>query len=315
MSRKHDLPPSAPGTEISGLVLIDKPAAWTSHDVVGKVRRLAGTRKVGHAGTLDPMATGLLVVGFNKATRLLTKITGTSKTYEATIRLGQTTTTDDADGEVVRTRLANAVQLDSIREHIKDLTGDIEQVPSSVSAVKVDGKRSYDRVRAGEEVKLAARPVHVGRFEVTGFRRAEDGKIVDLDVEVDCSSGTYIRALARDLGEALETGGHLISLRRLQVGPFDVANAVAVEQLAQKFSYTDLSTAAAGLFKVRALSADETRELSFGRRISASDTDQTVLGQSPQGEAVALLEDIEKNGQILAKPQIVFNAADQEKRS
>ncbi|TPJ29566.1 tRNA pseudouridine(55) synthase TruB, partial [Mesorhizobium sp. B2-6-6] len=206
--------PDAPGTEASGVVLVDKPQGWTSHDVVGRVRRLAGTRKVGHAGTLDPMATGLLVVGVNKATRLLTAITGTDKTYTATIRLGQSTVTDDAEGEVVQTRLANAVTPERVAEQVAALTGEILQAPSAVSAVKVAGRRAYDRVRAGEDVTLDARPVTVHEFTVHELRRLDGGRLVDLDVTVRCSSGTYIRALARDLGEALENGGHLTALRR-----------------------------------------------------------------------------------------------------
>lgn len=185
--------PDAPGTEASGVVLVDKPQGWTSHDVVGRVRRLAGTRKVGHAGTLDPMATGLLVVGVNKATRLLTAITGTDKTYTATIRLGQSTVTDDAEGEVVQTRLANAVTPERAAEQVAALTGEILQAPSAVSAVKVAGRRAYDRVRAGEDVTLDARPVTVHEFTVHELRRLDGGRLVDLDVTVRCSSGTYIR--------------------------------------------------------------------------------------------------------------------------
>ncbi|HEY4615931.1 MAG TPA: tRNA pseudouridine(55) synthase TruB [Citricoccus sp.] len=306
MSR--ELPEGAPGTTASGLVLVDKPAGWTSHDVVGKVRRLAGTRKVGHAGTLDPMATGLLVVGFNKATRLLTAITGSDKTYLATVRLGQNTVTDDAEGEVVQTRLANAVTEDRVRQALVPLTGAISQVPSTVSAIKVDGRRAYDRVRAGEDVELPARPVTVHRFELTGFRRVDGGRIVDLDVEVDCSSGTYIRALARDLGEALGTGGHLTALRRTAVGPFSVDDAVTLDQLAGRFTATGLSEAAAGLFPVRAVSEDEAAELSFGRRIAPTGSEGTVAAQAPDGTVVALISDRVSRGGSgpEAKPEIVF---------
>jgi tRNA pseudouridine55 synthase len=305
----RELPLGAPGTQASGLVLVDKPAGWTSHDVVGKVRRLAGTRKVGHAGTLDPMATGLLVVGFNKATRLLTAITGTDKTYLATIRLGQNTVTDDAQGEVIQTRLANAVTPERVAAAIADLTGDIQQVPSAVSAIKVDGQRAYNRVRAGEDVKLEARPVTIHRFEVTGYRRGDGGKTVDLDVEVDCTSGTYIRALARDLGEALETGGHLTALRRTAVGPFSVDDAVTLEDLATRFTATELSEAAAGLFPVRRLTAHEVSELSFGRRIDATGTGGLVAGQAPDGTVVALISDQRRQDVLAAKPEIVFAPA------
>ncbi len=317
--------PDAPGTAASGVVLVDKPQGWTSHDVVGRVRRLAGTRKVGHAGTLDPMATGLLVVGLNKATRLLTAITGTDKTYTATIRLGQSTVTDDAEGEVVATRLANAVTPDRVAEHVAALTGRIQQVPSSVSAIKVAGKRSYDRVRAGEDVELASREVTVHSFEVTDQRRLDGGRLVDLDVTVRCSSGTYIRALARDLGEALDTGGHLTALRRTHVGPFHVADAVTLDQLAERFSMTELSAAAAVLFPVRELTEHEARELSFGRAIdpsgelsgtpgaptppSSGGEAALVAGRAPGGAVVALLQDGRRAGRDVARPHLVFEPA------
>lgn len=303
-------PNGAPGSEVSGLALIDKPAGWTSHDVVGKTRRLAGTRKVGHAGTLDPMATGLLVIGFNKATRLLTAITGTDKTYQATIRLGASTTTDDADGEIVRSRLANAVTEERVQEQISELTGDILQIPSSVSAIKVDGRRAYDRVRAGEDVELQARPVRIDSFELTDYRRAEDGKTVDLDVTVSCSSGTYIRALARDLGEALDTGGHLTMLRRTRVGPFYVDDAVTVDQLADTFAYIELSEAASGLFPVRTLTDDEAADLQFGRRITPSQDAGTVAARTRDGVVIALIENSTFRDTAVAKPSIVFAAAD-----
>jgi tRNA pseudouridine55 synthase len=293
------------GTQ-SGLVVVDKPAGMTSHDVVGRARRLLGTRKVGHAGTLDPMATGLLVVGFNKATRLLTAITGSDKTYLATVRLGQSTVTDDAEGEVLQTRLANAVTEERVRAAMLPLTGAIQQVPSTVSAIKVDGRRAYERVRSGEDITLQARPVTVRRFELTGFRRLDGGRTVDLDVEVDCSSGTYIRALARDLGEALDTGGHLTALRRTAVGPFSVDDAVTIERLGERFTATDLSEAATGLFPVRRLTPDEAVELSFGRRISATGHEGTVAAQAPDGAVVALIDD--RDGK--AKPEIVFAPAE-----
>ena len=256
----------------SGLVLVDKPAGWTSHDVVGRVRRLAGTRKVGHAGTLDPMATGVLVVGINRATRLLTHIVGVSKTYTATIRLGSSTTTDDAEGDVVRTRFANAVTRERLDVEIAQLTGQIQQVPATVSAIKVQGQRAYDRARRGEEVELAARPVTVHRFDVIGVHRHEGGKVVDVEVEVEVSSGTYVRALARDLGEALEVGGHLTALRRVAVGPYRIENALTLDQLAEDFGYVGLAEAAAGLFSRRELTDSEVDNLRHGRRITASAT-------------------------------------------
>jgi tRNA pseudouridine55 synthase len=206
-----------------GFVLVDKPAGWTSHDVVARLRRAAGTRRVGHAGTLDPMATGLLVVGIDWATRLLTYVVGVDKAYGATIRLGQATVTDDAEGEVTATSDASALPDVAVDTAVAALTGAIAQVPSSVSAIKVDGRRAYARVRGGEQVELAARPVVVSRFDIAGRRRV--GATLDLDVHVVCSSGTYVRALARDLGTALGVGGHLTALRRTRVGPFRISDA------------------------------------------------------------------------------------------
>ena len=207
----------------AGVLVVDKPSGWTSHQVVGRARRVLGTRKIGHAGTLDPMATGVLVLGVGRATRLLGQLALTDKAYDATIRLGQATVTDDAEGEITASSGAVEVSDEAIESELAGLRGPIEQVPSSVSAIKVGGVRSYARVRTGEDVTLAARPVTVSRFEVLARRAgvAEDGtRVVDLDVVVECSSGTYIRALARDLGAALGTGGHLIALRRTRVGPF-----------------------------------------------------------------------------------------------
>lgn len=215
-----------------GLVVVDKPPGWTSHQVVGRVRRLLGTRKVGHAGTLDPMATGVLLVGVNRATRLLGHLAGHDKTYTATIRLGMSTVTDDAEGEPVDCRGAAGVGEEEVRAAIGAFTGTISQVPSAVSAIKVNGRRAYALVRAGEEVKLTPREVTVSRFEVTGVRApARDGRrdgeaagapLLDVDVVLDCSSGTYVRALARDLGRMLGCGGHLTALRRTRVGAFDL---------------------------------------------------------------------------------------------
>lgn len=218
-----------------GLIVVDKPAGWTSHDVVGRIRRLAGTRKVGHAGTLDPMATGVLVVGVGRATKLLTYIVGHDKEYLGTIRLGETTLTDDAEGEVTTTVDASAVTDAEIASAVAELTGDIQQVPSSVSAIKVDGVRSYKRARAGEDVDLPARPVTVSEFEILESRRAD--AVIDLDVRVTVSSGTYVRALARDLGRALTVegtavGGHLTALRRTRVGGLTLANARTLDDLA-----------------------------------------------------------------------------------
>lgn len=273
-----------------GILLVDKPAGLTSHDVVARTRRAFGTRKVGHAGTLDPMATGLLVIGIEGATRLLTYVVGADKTYEATIRLGQTTGTDDADGEIVGHAAAEAweaVTEDAIAAGVTALTGAISQVPSAVSAIKVDGRRAYDRVRAGEDVVLAAREVVVSRFDVRAKRPA-DG-ILDLDVVVDCSSGTYIRALARDLGAALGVGGHLTSLRRTRVGPFDVADAVGLDDLADAPALTP-AQAATRILPALQVSAEEARDLRHGKRLgdqaarlgeelaAAIDEDGTLVG-------------------------------------
>ncbi len=283
---------------------MDKPRGWTSHDVVGRVRRLAGTRKVGHAGTLDPMATGVLVVGVNKATRLLSHIVGTEKTYTATIRLGQRTVTDDAEGEVLEERIAAAVTEQQIRDAAARLTGEILQIPSSVSAIKVAGERSYARVRAGEEVSLAARPVTIHAFLIHAIRRERGGKLQDVDVTVRCSSGTYVRALARDLGADLGVGGHLTALRRIQVGPYGIEQAHTLEQLAEHFELLPLSDAARSLLPVRELSGDETVELSFGRRIPATGSDSLTAAFAPDGALVALVKDVA--GQ--AKPELVFAA-------
>ena len=216
-----------------GFLVVDKPAGWTSHDVVARLRRAAGTRRVGHAGTLDPAATGVLVVGVGWSTKLLTHVVGVDKAYEATVRLGRSTTTDDAEGEPTGSADAAGVTDEAVRTAVAGLTGAIEQVPSAVSAIKVDGRRAYARVRAGEQVRLAARPVVVSRFEVLATRRpAPDGPgVLDLGVSVACSSGTYVRALARDLGTALGVGGHLTALRRTRVGPWTLADAVPLAEL------------------------------------------------------------------------------------
>jgi tRNA pseudouridine55 synthase len=216
-------------TAPSGLVIVDKPGGMTSHDVVARVRRLAGTRRVGHAGTLDPMATGVLVVGVEKATRLLGYLTLTEKTYAATIRLGQSTSTDDAEGETVGGSPATDIVPGALDAEIAELTGDIWQVPPGVSAIKVNGQRAYKLTRAGAAPELAARPITVYEFTVTDIR--QQGDFLDIDAVIRCSSGTYIRALARDLGAALGTGGHLTALRRTAVGPYDLAQAHTLQEL------------------------------------------------------------------------------------
>jgi tRNA pseudouridine55 synthase len=286
-----------------GFVVVDKPAGWTSHDVVARMRRLAGTRKVGHAGTLDPMATGVLVVGIGQATRLMSFVTAADKSYDATVRLGVATVTDDAEGEVTRRVDASGIGAERIDAAIARLTGRIEQVPSAVSAIKVGGKRSYARVRAGEGVELAARPVTVSRFERGELARAEDDGVpcLDLDVSVTVSSGTYVRALARDLGGALGVGGHLTALRRTRVAGFVVDDATPLEDLTaaveagEPLPLIPLAAAATGALPSREVTAEEARELSFGRRIArdASDGEPTaeaplaVVG--PDGSLVALV--------------------------
>jgi len=286
-------------TAPDGLLVVDKPSGWTSHDVVGRTRRLAGTRKVGHAGTLDPMATGVLVLGVGRATRLLGHLALTDKTYEATVRLGATTLTDDAEGEVIETRDASAVTDEAIAAAVAALTGALEQVPSSVSAVKVDGKRSYARVRAGETVELTPRSVTVSRFEVLA-RRGDD-----LDVAVDCTSGTYVRALARDLGAALGVGGHLTVLRRSRVGPFDLAVARTLEQLAEDLQVLPLDAAVAASFPRRDLDASEAVDLSYGKKLTPSGRPEVLGAFAPDGRCIALLED--RDG--AARPTVVFAPA------
>ncbi|MEV8251026.1 tRNA pseudouridine(55) synthase TruB [Microbacterium sp. NPDC076768] len=276
-----------------GILLVDKPAGLTSHDVVARTRRAFGTRKVGHAGTLDPMATGLLVLGIEGATRLLTYIVGADKTYQATIRLGQTTSTDDAEGEVWATAASadwDSVTDESVRSGIAALTGAISQVPSSVSAIKVDGRRAYDRVRAGEEVVLAAREVVVSRFDLLSMRQG-DG-VLDLDVIVDCSSGTYIRSLARDLGAALGVGGHLTSLRRTRVGPFDVTDGVELEALEGAATLTP-AAAAQRLLQTLEMSREEARDLRHGKRLAgqAGRLDGAIAaGIDPDGVLIGIME-------------------------
>jgi tRNA pseudouridine55 synthase len=273
-----------------GIVVVDKPAGMTSHDVVGRCRRLFGTRKVGHAGTLDPMATGVLVVGIERATKILGLLTATDKSYAATIRLGQSTSTEDAEGEVLHTIPAGDVTDGAIDEAVALLRGDIEQVPSSVSAIKVDGQRAYKLAREGKAVELAARPVRIDRFEVLGTRRHDS--IVDVDVEVDCSSGTYIRALARDVGDTLGVGGHLTALRRTRVGRFGLGEAHTLEDLADtpQLSHS-LDAACLLVFPHRELSAEEAESASHGRALQPGGIEGVYAAVAPGGAVVALLAD------------------------
>ena len=289
----------------SGLVIVDKPRGITSHDVVARIRRLAGTRRVGHAGTLDPMATGVLVIGVEKATRLLGHLALAEKEYTATIRLGQATDTDDADGEVIAQAPATGVTREAIEAGAAALTGEIEQVPPGFSAIKVAGKRAYKMAREGAAPQLAARTVTVSSFTVAGLRR--DAGLLDADVAVTCSSGTYIRALARDLGAALGVGGHLTALRRTRVGPYDIGQAATLEQLADSFTVTPLAQAAAGAFRPLHLTEDDADLVAHGRRLPASVLSGVpgtgpVAAFAPDGTLVALLT--EEGGQ--ARPLAVF---------
>ena len=278
----------------SGILLIDKPAGITSHDVVARTRKRAGTRKVGHAGTLDPMATGLLVLGINNSTRLLTSLVGLDKEYFATIRLGSATNTDDADGEpieVAEPGRADALTAAAVSAALVPLTGAIRQVPSSVSAIRVDGKRAYTLAREGEIVELAARSVTVSALEVLGSRR--EAHFYDLDVRVRCSSGTYIRAIARDLGAAIGVGGHLTALRRSMIGPFSVADAADLESLDVAAALIAPAAIAAALFPVFALDAEQAVDLGHGKRLVAERPEGLpgpVAAIAPDGRLVGLLE-------------------------
>ena len=273
-----------------GIVVVDKPAGMTSHDVVGRCRRIFGTRKVGHAGTLDPMATGVLVIGIERATKILGLISGTSKSYVATIRLGRSTTTDDAEGDVVSDVPATDVNDSAISDGIAALRGEIAQRPSAVSAIKVGGKRAYQRVREGEEVELAPRTVRIDRFEVLAIRR--EGAFIDIDVDVDCSSGTYIRALARDLGETLGVGGHLTALRRTRVGRYGLDHARTLEELAEQpsLSYT-LDQACLLGFPRRDITAEQALDAGPGRPLPAAGIEGVYAATDSAGRVLALLED------------------------
>jgi tRNA pseudouridine55 synthase len=294
VSPRPGLDPHRPAPH--GILLVDKAPDRTSHDVVARVRWLLGTKKVGHAGTLDPMATGLLVLGIGQGTRLLTHLVGLDKVYTARIRLGQGTTTDDREGEPVG-EVVDATGLDdpAIASAIAALTGDISQVPSTVSAIKVDGKRAYARARAGEDVELAARPVHVDRFDL--HTRRDRAPFVDLDVEVACGSGTYVRALARDLGAALGVGGHLTALRRTHVGPFDVTDAVHVPARGEgddvELPLRGLGEVAAQVLPVCRVGAQEATALGQGRRIRRRPEDplpERSAALDEDGRLVAVLE-------------------------
>ena len=285
---------------LEGLVVVDKPAGMTSHDVVARIRRLAGTRRVGHAGTLDPMATGVLVIGVGRATRLLGHLALHDKDYDATLRLGVRTTTDDADGEVIERRDASGVSDDALRDAVSEHTGELDQVPSSVSAVKVAGERAYKRVRQGEDVVLAARRVHVARFDVIA-RRGDD-----VDVAVTCSTGTYVRALARDVGAALGVGAHLTALRRTRVGGFTIDQAATLEALGEHFALTPLAEAVARSFPRIEVTDDDARRLAQGQPVAAAGVGAGVHGVfAPDGSVIALAED--RDGRL--RTHVVFAPA------
>jgi len=290
-------------TDPSGLVVVDKPAGLTSHDVVARLRRILRTRKVGHAGTLDPMATGVLVCGVGRGTKLLGHLALDTKAYAATIRLGATTTTDDAEGEVVDTADASGIADAAVAAGVTALTGPILQVPSTVSAIKVDGRRAYARVRAGEEVVLPARPVTVSAFTLLA-RRGDD--LADLDVVVECSSGTYVRALARDLGAALGVGGHLTALRRTRVGPFRLEHARTLPELeAAPGLSLELADAVAVAFARRDVDADAAAALAHGRPLPVAGLSGTYGVFAPDGRVLALVA--ERDG--AARPVVVLAPA------
>ncbi|GAA1610104.1 tRNA pseudouridine(55) synthase TruB [Kribbella sancticallisti] len=288
-----------------GIVVVDKPAGLTSHTVVARVRKLAGTRKVGHAGTLDPMATGVLVVGLNRATRLLGHLQLADKSYDATILLGATSSTDDAEGEITATATSEelaAITAEEISAAVDGFRGEISQVPSKVSAIKVDGKRAYERVRAGEEVALKARSVTISRYDVVDVRAGAAG--LEVDISVDCSSGTYIRALARDLGAELGVGGHLTRLRRTRVGAFGMSTAHTLEELAEDFALLPIAEVAADTFPRFDADPDQAAAIRTGRPLPGlklTPGEQTAMFD-PSGTFLALYE---PHGP-LAKPTAVF---------
>jgi tRNA pseudouridine55 synthase len=283
----------------------------TSHDVVARIRRLAKTRRVGHGGTLDPMATGVLIIGVNRATRLLTYVIGSEKSYAATIRLGESTLTDDAEGEVTATAAVDAVEDAAVHAGLAAQRGEIDQVPSAVSAIKVDGKRAYKRVREGEEFELPARRVTISRLDVLDLRRTvttDRRQVIDVDIEVTCTSGTYIRAIARDLGHTLGVGGHLTALRRTAVGRMTLAEAFTLEQLEEKAPDVvslPMAEAARQAFPQREASADEARVLSHGGPLTPVGIEGPYAVFAASGELLAIVS--EKDGR--ARAEIVLAPA------
>ena len=287
-----------------GFLVVDKAPGMTSHDVVAVARKALGTRKVGHAGTLDPMATGVLVLGFGNGTRLLQYITDGDKSYLATVVLGAATVTDDQEGEIISEADASGVTDQEIRDGLEKMIGQIQQRPSSVSAVKVGGERAYDRVRAGEVFELAARTITISSLDTLEIRRIKSR--IEIDIDVTCSAGTFIRAIARDLGSDLQVGGHLSALRRTRVAGFPISQAISFEDLkSQTFASLELAAVARTTFQVRELGLDEVQELSFGRPLLSNQSEQIFAALSPDNRLIALL----KNESGKAKPIAVFAAA------
>ncbi|MEY3168864.1 MAG: tRNA pseudouridine synthase [Actinomycetota bacterium] len=276
-----------------GFVIIDKPAGITSHDVVARLRRTLGTKRVGHAGTLDPMATGVLVLGINNATKFLQFITDGKKRYLGTIRLGQSTTTDDREGELLTSHSAEHITDDEIRSFLASQVGVIMQVPSKVSAIKIAGERAYDLVRQGKDVEIPARQVEIFNLEVISIRRDE---FIDIDIDVTCSAGTYIRSIARDLGDALEVGGHLISLKRTLVSPFDLSDCSSIDDPILR----SLSEVISKIMPVRSIDVTEMQELKFGRALRKSEFDGVGVALAPDGEVAAIIENREYGAQPLS---------------
>jgi tRNA pseudouridine55 synthase len=287
-----------------GFLVVDKEPGMTSHDVVAIARRALGTRKVGHAGTLDPMATGVLVLGFNNGTRLLQYITDGDKSYQATVVLGASTVTDDFEGEVISTADASSITDEQINAVLDTMRGTFMQRPSSVSAVKVDGERAYDRVRAGETVVLASREVTISQLDVLEIRHLDQR--IEIEIEVTCSAGTYIRSIARDCGDELKVGGHLSALRRTRVAGFTTSGAASIAGLKNgEFTTLDLADVARVTFPVREIALDEKLELSFGRTLAQNPTEGIYAGISSSNELIALLSNVEGK----SKPIAVFAPA------
>jgi tRNA pseudouridine55 synthase len=287
-----------------GFLVVDKQPGMTSHDVVSVARRSLETRKVGHAGTLDPMATGILILGFNNGTRLLQYITDGDKDYRATMVLGSATVTDDSQGEVINSTDASHITDEQIEDEIAKMRGTILQRPSSVSAVKIDGERAYNRVRSGEDVLLPAREVTISSLEILQIRRMGSG--IEVDIHVTCSAGTFIRAIARDCGAALGVGGHLNSLRRTRIAGFGLERAITLDQLKSKdFETLDIADVARSTFTVREIALDEKIELSFGRALVANPDNSIYAGIDSSNQLIALLQNVEGK----AKPIAVFAPA------